>query len=297
MIFILHLIAQNINKLDDECSCLSLQMDLLLADELTDEELLLLEMDKQKGGNHIRFTLDDMNDQEVQENFRFQRRDLGRLITCLRFPEYFTTKTNIKFCSEEVLCILLRRLTYRNRFVVLYPLFGRSKSQLSEMFNIVLDHVYNNFSHLLSTLAQPWIINGVPQFAAAVFAQNAPLVNCWGFIDGTVRAICRPSLNQREVYNGHKRCHALKFQAVMAPNGIVANLQGPYEGRRHDSFLLHESDMLTELSNLLGGQYCVYGDPAYPLHRCLITPFPDINLTPQQPAFNGRMSAVRQCVE
>ena len=55
--------------------------------------------------------------------------------------------------------------------------------------------------------------------------------------------------------------------------------------------------MLTEHSNLLGGQYCLYGDPAYPLHRCLITPFPDINLTPQQAAFNGRMSAVRQCVE
>ena len=187
-----------------------------------------------------------MNDQEVQENFRFQRRDLGRLITCLRFPEYFTTKTNIKFCSEEALCILLRRLAYPNCFVDLYPLFGRSKSQLSEMFNIVLDHVYDNFSHLLSTLAQPWIINGVPQFTAAVSTKNAPLVNCWGFIDGTVRAICRPSLNQRDVYNGHKRCHALKFQAFMAPNGIVANLQGPYEGRRHDSFLLHESDILTE---------------------------------------------------
>ena len=199
MIFILHLIAQNIIELDDECSCLSLQMYLLLADELTDEELLLLEMDKQKGGNHIRFTLDDMNDQEVQENFRFQRRDLGRLITCLRFPEYFTTNTNIKFCSEEALCILLRRLAYPNRFVDLYPLFGRSKSQLSEMFNIVLDHVYDNFSHLPSTLAQPWIINGVPQFAAAVSAKNAPLVNCWGFIDGTVRAICRPSLNQRSL--------------------------------------------------------------------------------------------------
>ena len=28
-------------------------------------------------------------------------------------------------------------------------------------------------------------------------------------------------------YNGHKRVEALKFQAVVAPNGLIANLYGP----------------------------------------------------------------------
>lgn len=27
--------------------------------------------------------------------------------------------------------------------------------------------------------------------------------------------------------NGHKTIHALKFQSVVAPNGLVANLYGP----------------------------------------------------------------------
>ena len=51
-----------------------------------------------------------------------------------------------------------------------------------------------------------------------------------------MRAISRPGKDQRLVYNGHKRVHALKFQSVSLPNGIIANLFGPV-GR--SEFLLH----------------------------------------------------------
>ena len=33
--------------------------------------------------------------------------------------------------------------------------------------------------------------------------------------------------HQRLMYNGHKRVHALKFQSVALPNGLIANLYGP----------------------------------------------------------------------
>ena len=58
-------------------------------------------------------------------------------------------------------------------------------------------------------------------------SKSHALENCWGFIDGTVRPICRPGENQKVVYNGHKRVHALKYQSVVAANGLVANLYGP----------------------------------------------------------------------
>ncbi|XP_075543000.1 uncharacterized protein LOC142576660 [Dermacentor variabilis] len=54
------------------------------------------------------------------------------------------------------------------------------------------------------------------------------LQNCWGFIDGTARAICRPSRDQKLFFSGHKRFHALKYQAIMCPNGIICQLNGPY---------------------------------------------------------------------
>ena len=66
-------------------------------------------------------------------------------------------------------------------------------------------------------------------------------------MDGTVRPICRPGKNQRVVYNGRKRIDALKFQSVVTPIGLIANLYGPVEGRRHNSTVLAMSGLLPQL--------------------------------------------------
>ena len=50
---------------------------------------------------------------------------------------------------------------------------------------------------------------------------------CFGFIDGTVRAISKPGERQRVIYNGHKRIHGIKFQSVTLPNGLIGNMYGP----------------------------------------------------------------------
>ena len=96
-------------------------------------------------------------------------------------------------------------------------------------------------------------------------------------MDGTVRPIFRASMNQRAVYNGHKRVHSLKFQSVLAPNGMIANLFGPVEGRRHDATMLMMLGLLDELQQFSyapnGEALCTYGDPAYPLRQQLQCPF------------------------
>lgn len=69
-------------------------------------------------------------------------------------------------------------------------------------------------------------------------------------VDGTLCRIARPQNSQRAVYNGHKRVHGIKFQSVVIPSGLIANLAGPFEGRRHDSTMLHESRMLRELQRV-----------------------------------------------
>ena len=43
-----------------------------------------------------------------------------------------------------------------------------------------------------------------------------------------MRHIARPGTNQRILYNGHKRVHSLKFQAVAIPNGLIAHFSGPF---------------------------------------------------------------------
>jgi hypothetical protein len=92
---------------------------------------------------------------------------------------------------------------------------------------------HNTHNHLLSDLSRDWLsYEHLCNYAEAVSDRNAPLENCWGFIDGTVRPICRPQQNQKLVFNGHKRVYGLKFQSIVIPNGLISHLYGPIEGRR-----------------------------------------------------------------
>ena len=128
------------------------------------------------------------------------------------------------------------------------------------------------------------------------------LVSFWVFIDGTVRPICQPQENQRVLYNGHKRVHALKFQSIGTPNDLIAKILGPVEGRRHDSGMLAMLGLLPQLQHMsfspTGQAMCIYGGPDY-LHRIhLQCPFAHRQkLTPAQEAFSQSMSQVRVSVE
>ena len=94
--------------------------------------------------------------------------------------------------------------------------------------NTVENWIYRNHHHRVSRWNADLLNPGKRQaYADAVAAQGSPLTNCFGFIDGTVRPISRPGENQKVVYNGHKRVHALKFQSVTLPNGLIAHLFGP----------------------------------------------------------------------
>ena len=96
----------------------------------------------------------------------------------------------------------------------------------------------------------------------------------------------------------------MKFQSVAIPNGLIANLYSPVEGRRHDAGMLKESGLLNmlqrEARTLRGEPLCLYGDPAYPLRPQLMGPFHDADMlvvTPEMRALNTAMSEVRVSVE
>ena len=78
------------------------------------------------------------------------------------------------------------------------------------------------------------------------------------------------------MYNGHKRLHALKYQSVTTSSGMIANLFGLVEGKRHDCAKLAMSELLQTLQRFSHGPnrevLCIFGDPAYPLRRNLLAP-------------------------
>ena len=197
------------------------------------------------------------------------------------------------------------RLAYPCRYLDMISIFGRPVPEICMIFNTVLDWIYNTHGFHLTSWNQPFLSpNSLEEYANAIHQQGSPLTNCFGFVDGTIRQICRPGKLQRVVYNRHKRVHALKFQSVALPNGLIANLYGPVEGCRHDAGMLKDSGLLQALElhahNSAGQILCVYGDPAYPLRPHLMAPYRmgDVaELTDVMKEFNRAMSSLRVSVE
>ena len=247
------------------------------------------------------FDLASWNHEECITELRFAKKDLQLLMNYLEIPEKIVCSQGTVCTGIEGLCILLKRLAYPCRYSDMASRFGRNTSSLCLIFNAVLDHVYLHHHHRLESWDQPFLSpEQLNTYATTIHNHGAPLSNCFGFVDGTVRHISRPKYLQRVMYNGHKRVHGMKFQSVVLPNGIIANLAGPYEGRRHDSTMLQQSGLLTSLRRVAhfnSQPLCLYGDPAYPLGVHLQTPFQGRVLTPEMQAFNKAMSSVRVSVE
>ena len=245
--------------------------------------------------------LDGWDNIECKTELRFEKSDLALLLEALRIPEKFVCPQRTVCTGIEGLCILLKRLAYPCRYTDMVSRFGRNPTELCLIFNTVLKYVYATHEHRLRSWDQPFLRpQDLHRYTESIQQRGAPLQNCFGFIDGTVHRITRPKNNQRVVYNGHKRVHGLKFQSIVVPNGLIANLNGPFEGRRHDSTMLRESGVLQELQRVAwrdGEPLCLYGDPAYPLGVHLQCPFRDVALNPQMQRFNQAMSEVRVSVE
>ena len=202
--------------------------------ETDDEKLLLLVGDRQCNLHtglpyfkYDRFNIFELREDECEVEFCFKKDDIFRLAAALHLPEVFRCQNCVLVDTVEGLCIVTR-FAYPCRYADLIPLFGRPVSQLCMVANLVVDYVNDRFGYLLTDLDQSCLSRQCLQmFANAIHNKGAALDNCWGFIDWTVRPICRLGEHQRIFYNGHKRLHAIKLQSVVTPNGMIANLYGP----------------------------------------------------------------------
>ncbi|CAH3143736.1 unnamed protein product [Pocillopora meandrina] len=158
---------------------------------INDEELLLLLDDNTSRNpdfnyeNYQRFNLDEIQEPECKAEFRFNKNDIPVLAEVLGLPETFRCSQRTVANKLEGLCMLL----------------------IGEQHTLVATVTSYRDSWNHQIMSPPLL----QTYADAVSAQGAPLNNCFGFIDGTVRPICRPVELQEVVHNGHKRVHALKF--------------------------------------------------------------------------------------
>ena len=73
---------------------------------------------------------------------RFQKSDLDRLRLAPNLPEKYVCGQGTTAAGMEGLLVLLRRLSYLNRWCDLVIFFGRSESELGNIFKMVM-YIHN----------------------------------------------------------------------------------------------------------------------------------------------------------
>ena len=161
--------------------------------------------------DYERFSLRNRDSAECKVDSRFEKTDIPLLVEDLHMPNTFISPDWVICDASEGVCVMLKRFAYPCRLSDMIPIFRRSVLELSMISNEVTEWMYN-------FIMSP---DQLQTYSEAVHDKGADLDNCFGLDNGTVSPISRPGVNQRAVYKGPKRLHALKFQCVALPNGSV----------------------------------------------------------------------------
>ena len=160
---------------------------------------------------------------------------------------------SVHLCGDRsrITCVVRYTIKYESGILILlYHLScpQRLRHDMEKIFGIqrsCLSAIIQMFSEALYKVAMPYLNNPsiwhnrMPYFAELIQNKtNGVAANIWGFIDGTIRKTSRPTYHHRVIYTWFKKCHGLKFQSVLVPNGFIACLFSPVPVRTHDARLL-----------------------------------------------------------
>ena len=251
-----------------------------------------------------RFQEDALCEKTFVLEFRFSHAQMDRVVLALLaagVPKVIKTRARDKCRLYEALCMMCMKFAWPTRLGSMVRMFGSSVARMSRIIGQFRRTLFNLFC---PALAAPRVLPlaTLEEFAAAIKVKSG-CFNVVGFIDGTVRPVCKPTHLQAACYNGKDRVHALKYQALVTPDGILHQLCGPWPGSRHDMHLLHKSELMAYVRSLPrpapgnGDMYAVYADCGYAAAPGIQTPYFDAALNAVHEAWNQAMATSRISVE
>ena len=106
--------------------------------------------------------MDSFTESDCNIFFRFLREDIRKLLSLLNFPDIVIFDNRSKLSGEEVLLRGLFEFAQgQTKHSISANVFGREWSIQSRAFNWFIDHVYDNFSHLLTDNLEWWWRTGL----------------------------------------------------------------------------------------------------------------------------------------
>ena len=204
----------------------------------------------------------------------------------------------------EAFCIFLYFCARPRTLLDIGDKFGRSESLVSRIVSTAFKFVYFRIKSILFWDQARLTLGKLNEYGDTIARKsgiNHGDIKYIGMIDGTFRRCARPTEDQEGNYSGWKHAHGIKFQGVMAPDGIMMHLGGPYQAKMHDARILATSGLQERLDISVGRHrgMRIYGDAAYgSRYRWVVSALRHHQLhTPALRRRNRIMSSARIVVE
>jgi hypothetical protein len=249
-----------------------------------------------------RYNPDAICEKKFVQDFRFTHAQMDRFVLALMsagIPSVVKTKARDKCALHEALAMMCMKYSWPKRLGDMVKIFHSSTSRISRVIGSLRRMLFDMFVPALQ-FPLPLSAAELERFSETV-CRKSGFEGIFGFIDGTVRPIPKPTHLQSAVYNGKDRVHALKYQALVTPDGMFRQLCGPWPGSRHDMHMLSKSHLKTYIASLPkrqdGACYSVYADQGYAESVGIITPYFDGAVNAWHEICNQTMASSRIAVE
>ena len=256
------------------------------------------------------FHFDNYCEKLFVQDFRFSKQQVNCIVQSLvhvaGIPKDICSDSGDKTDLRTAFLCLCMKYAWPTRLGKMCQLFGKCTSWISRIVSKMRKLL---FEFCFPKMRCPPRLSDadVQRFARAVEHVSGVHV-IFGFLDATVRPICRPSIGQKECYNGKDRLHAIKFQICSTPDGIIQHLDGPWPGRRHDHHMVNSAPLsggtpalvtwiLSHTRTAHGTAHVIYADQGYYAQAGIETPWPDGAYNLDHQVFNDLLKSSRIAVE
>jgi len=192
-----------------------------------------------------RFDFSGIGPLSFRAKFVFNKEDVHRIVVAFGIPLTFRTEERNLFLGMEGFLILVFRLSHKASLEEMESMFHRHAGELSQCVSHLVHFLISKWKDVLFFDRQRLTAEKLHRFSEYLFRElKCPMRGVIGFVDGTIRPTRKPKYGQEFAYNGWKHLHGLKFQCLVAPDGIIIHSYGPVFAKHNDRYLLGQSDLL-----------------------------------------------------
>ena len=118
------------------------------------------------------FDIGTIDEEQCFIDFRLAKNDLHVLVDVLNIPDRVITTQGTVYDGMGVLCILSKRLSFPCHYSDMTPIFGRNPTELCLIYNSLVNKIYDQHYHRVSSWNQPLLVSQQLQLYADVIHEK-----------------------------------------------------------------------------------------------------------------------------